>query len=147
MAEANQSTDRTKEDTSTETPRIIRRGTFVIDTNEQIDTDSFIGSAEVDISDVFEAGVTNPMIDVYQFTDLGAPSYARSLIKCPWTNYSAFDNAVIYNVTMSLDWEQGGVYILDVNTWCRSEVSSRFFYVIYSSSIVKEDVLNPLLSE
>lgn len=138
------STDRTIIDTNPNTPRVLYRGSVDIATGDFANVGSgYIGQATVDLN-FLKKEVLNPEIDLYRYVDSGEPTYSRSLTKCPYTNRSSLDGTENFNVSQTLFWDFETELRLLISVWALSApvTDLHFFYVIYSTSVVLEDILD-----
>lgn len=143
MSDNNQSTDRTIFDTSNETPRVLARGSVQLLTTDYENIGSaYYAQAQVDLN-FLQKEVVNPEISVWRFTDSGSPTYSRALVKLPRFTRSQVDGSITgdENYYMFWDFESELQLLIDSFSIAAPSVDRTYYWIVYSTSIVKENIL------
>lgn len=122
---------------------VIDRGNFILDIDSPF-TAGYAGAVTVDFDAIFKQ-VVNPDVIMWYYTQGGAPSYVRQLVKCP-TNLVDYETGLTkFNISYNLEWSSSDKLALLTTGWVRSSpVSVQIFYVVTSRSVVKSNVLSPI---
>jgi len=137
MSELYQSTYKVPDSINPES-LVLERGEITVSLSD-IGGGVWAGDGVVDLN-LVKKQVVNPDVLVYRFVDAGAPSYNRTLIKCPYHDPSL----TVPTVGHSLFWSQGDDLSLVINVRSTTSASLKFYYVISTLSVVKDDVLSPI---
>lgn len=125
---------------------VIARGDFILNINSPF-TAGYAGAKIINFDAIFKQ-VVNPDVIMWYYTEGGAPSYVRQLVKCP-TNLVDYETGLTkFNISYNLEWTNSPTFYgmsLLTTGWVRSSpVSVQIFYVVTSRSVVKSNVLSPI---
>lgn len=140
------STDRLSENTSPDSGNVLLRGSASIAVADFSNTGGgYIGQATIPLAPI-QKQVVNPEISVHRYTDAGAPTYARSLSKLPYTLRSVADGSETANFMYFLYWEDTVSLRLLIQVWLASAPSSdfNFFYLIHTTSIASSNEISAI---
>lgn len=138
MAEG-ESTNRLSVDTNPLTSNVVYRGSVAVNVNTVI-TMGYSGSASVDLRDLIDTPIMNPVVFVYEYQLLAAASH--TLTPVPYSLYSnagALTRSASFNLYNLAD----GTMNLNFSVKSATEIYLTMYYVIYSTRVADGYIFNP----
>ena len=134
-----ETTNKLSEDTNPLVTNVIYRGSVAVNVNSVIAM-GFSGTASVDLREVIDVPIMNPVVFMYEYELFAAASHTLTPVP-----YSLFDTSgtLTRSASFNLYNLADGTMNLNVGVKSTTEIYVTMYYVIYSTRVVDGYIFNP----